>query len=129
MYRFDKSKVLYILQLLINGTEPTVMVDHNTANNFRCTSYNEPWIKKPVFFVEDNKVHVLYDPNTNIPSGAKMVYIKNPDDFVGNINSDKEFALTDTVAEELISLAIVFALENVESARLNTKLNTRGLES
>jgi hypothetical protein len=32
------------------------------------------------------------------------------------------------MAEELISLAIVFALENVESTRLTTKLNTRGLE-
>jgi hypothetical protein len=35
----------------------------------------------------------------------------------------------DSVAEELISLAIVYALENIESARLNTKLNMRGLES
>lgn len=39
-----------------------------------------------------------------------------------------EFELSDTMAEELISLAIVFALENVESTRLTTKLNTRGLE-
>ena len=40
-----------------------------------------------------------------------------------------EFELSDQVAEELINLAIVFALENVESPRLNTKLNTRGLEA
>lgn len=40
-----------------------------------------------------------------------------------------EFELSDQMAEELINLAIVFALENVESPRLNTKLNTRGLES
>lgn len=39
-----------------------------------------------------------------------------------------EFELSDQMAEELINLAIVFALENVESPRLNTKLNTRGLE-
>ena len=40
-----------------------------------------------------------------------------------------EFELSDQMAEELINLAIVFALENVESPRLNTKLNTRGLEA
>jgi hypothetical protein len=39
------------------------------------------------------------------------------------------FELSDTVAEELISLAIAFALENVESQRLNSKLNMRGLEA
>jgi len=33
------------------------------------------------------------------------------------------------MAEELVSLAIVFALENVESQRLGTKINTRGLEA
>ena len=40
-----------------------------------------------------------------------------------------EFELSDQMAEELINLAIVIALENVESPRLNTKLNTRGLEA
>ena len=40
-----------------------------------------------------------------------------------------EFELSDQMAEELINLAIVFALENVESTRLSTKLNTRGLEA
>ena len=40
-----------------------------------------------------------------------------------------EFELSDQMAEELINLAIVFALENVESQRLNSKLNMRGLEA
>lgn len=40
-----------------------------------------------------------------------------------------EFECNDTVAEELISLAVAFALENVESQRLNSKLNMRGLEA
>lgn len=40
-----------------------------------------------------------------------------------------EFELSDSMAEELISLAIAMALENVESPRLNTKLNMRGLEA
>ena len=39
------------------------------------------------------------------------------------------FELSDQMAEELISLAVALSLENVESPRLNTKLNTRGLEA
>jgi hypothetical protein len=33
------------------------------------------------------------------------------------------------MAEELINLAIIFAAENVESPRTNSKLNLRPLES
>lgn len=45
------------------------------------------------------------------------------------ISNSTEFELSDQMAEELISLAVAMALENVESTRLNTKLNTRGLEA
>lgn len=39
------------------------------------------------------------------------------------------FELSDSMAEELVSLAVLFALENVESSRLNAKINTKGLEA
>ena len=42
---------------------------------------------------------------------------------------DVQFELSDTMAEELISLAVAMALETVESPRLSTKLNTKGLEA
>lgn len=44
--------------------------------------------------------------------------------------SDKiEFELSDTMAEELINLAIIFATETVESPRLQTKSSILSLES
>lgn len=44
--------------------------------------------------------------------------------------SDKvQFELSDTMAEELIQLAVSMALENIESQRLNTNLNMRRLEA
>lgn len=42
---------------------------------------------------------------------------------------DTAFELSDTMAEELISLAVAMALETVESSRLQTKLTTNSLES
>ena len=40
-----------------------------------------------------------------------------------------EFELSDSMAEELINLAIMFATETVESSRLAAKTNIRPLES
>ena len=42
---------------------------------------------------------------------------------------ETKFELSDTMAEELINLAIIMSTEIVESSRLSTKLNTRPLEA
>ena len=94
-------------------------------------------------------------PDTNVSYTNKkldVVYIKTPNKFVKDLDYIKQeyntntatffdidtdiedvkeyqFECNDTVAEELISLAIAFALENIESTRLNAKLNMRGLEA
>lgn len=43
--------------------------------------------------------------------------------------TDTKFELSDSMAEELINLAITMALESVESPRLNTKVQTSTYES
>lgn len=62
-----------------------------------------------------------------------MTYIKVPNKFIQDDNTTFEdsyvFELSDTMAEELINLAIVMALETVESTRLQTKVQTMQLES
>ena len=90
---------------------------------------NVTYIKKPNTFVKD-----LSNPNISSDGyatyfdfyeGSTTPSVVNPsvtaDDYVFECNS--------TVAEELINLAVSFALENVESTRLNSKLNMRGLEA
>jgi len=90
--------------------------------------------------VENSKIIVLYDtensPQTSEENSMYITYVKKPDPFAKKnqdntygLDSSKTFDCNDSMAEELISLAITFALENVESTRLNTKLNTRGLEA
>ena len=77
------------------------------------TDISVTFIKKPNTFVKEK----LTEGNT---------YFTWIDDTVPEAY---KFECNDTVAEELISLAVTFALENVESQRLNTKLNMRGLEA
>lgn len=119
---------------------PVKLVPHESAQKFFQTPYNQPWIKIPVCYVENSKIIVLYDtkntPQTSEENSMYITYIKKPDPFAKKnqnntyeLDSDKTFDCNDSMAEELISLAITFALENVESTRLNTKLNTRGLEA
>lgn len=128
------------------------LVDHNTANKFLISPTNLPWVKTPVCYIEGNKITVIYDPMMqDLETDVYVTFIKKPNTFVkenltgkntyltfveekdenGKVIVPKgyEFECNDTVAEELISLAVTFALENVESQRLNTKLNTRGLEA
>lgn len=94
------------------------------------TTINLPWIDIPVCFIENNQIHVLIDSikYKKAPKQLNVVYIKEPVKFVGD-NTDANFELNDTMAEELINLAIIIALENVESPRLSTKVQTRPLES
>lgn len=107
------------------------LVTHDIASKFFTTSNNIPWIKEPVCYIEDGKEYVVYDM-LNKPSGTGYItYIRQPISFVDTEDEweDIDFELNDSMAEELITLAIVFALENVESTRLNSKLNTKSLES
>jgi hypothetical protein len=91
------------------------------------------YIKKPNTFVKDlttpkkyaNGFASYFDFSEGESAGANdtlpTTYTVSEDDYKFECNSN--------MAEELISLAVTFALENVESSRLNAKLNTRGLEA
>ena len=123
------------------------------ATRFFVSPHNVPWVKDPVCYIEDKKLHIVYDPiNKPALTGncVDVVYIKQPNTFVKDLDSISaaqyksyfdwynnddplpeayQFECNSTMAEELVSLAVAFALENIESARLNSKLNMRGLEA
>ena len=113
---------------------PVQIVSHDIATKFFSTPYNMPWVKQPVGYIEngfiyflvDSMWHDLYDIINMVYTN--ITYIKEPKKFVGDTD-ETEFELSDSMAEELINLAIIMALENVESPRLQTKAQTRSLEA
>ncbi len=134
---YKLSDILYFLTalVLIDGKLVTTnLVNHEIAKNFMHTATNRPWIKNSVCYIEGDNLIVLYDDysHKNVED-LQLTYIKQPDKFVdhiiGKTFDDTQFALNDTMVEELISLAIIMSLETVESPRLQTKLNTKALES
>ena len=147
---YDGSKYNPIDGLLLGRGVPVKLVNHEMAQKFFTSASNIPWIKEPVCFIEGSNLFVVYDPLNPPTTSFRMTYIKQPNTFVKDLSefnsgtwtyftpdsdaTDDQKALYDfecnsTVAEELVSLAIAFALENVESQRLNSKLNMRGLEA
>ena len=134
---YKLSDILYFLTalVLIDGKLITTnLVNHEIAKNFMHTATNRPWIKNSVCYIEGDNLIVLYDDYSHKNVGdLQLTYIKQPDKFVDHINGktfdDTQFELNDTMVEELISLAIIMSLETVESPRLQTKLNTKALES
>lgn len=131
------AAMLYFIQAnasINNQVHTVALISHDNAQQFFHTEANEPWIKNAVCFIEGTTIAVLYDnyKHPNGLDGLRVTYIKYPGKFVDAISNNTftgDFELNDSMAEELINLAIVMALENVESQRLTTKVQTRALEA
>ena len=71
-----------------HSNEIITLVDHRTAQKFRSTNTNMPWIKQPVSFLQDDDVYVLYDTYKHRnPFNMLVTYIKKPASFVANLGS------------------------------------------
>lgn len=123
---------------LIQGVS---LISHEVAQGFIATSDNLPWMENPVCYIQGDKINLLYDQyacKSNTGSfDMVLAFVYQPNKFVtgkGYSDSDYDFGdtkfeLNDTMAEELINLAIIMSTEITESSRLTTKINTRPLES
>ena len=129
-----RYKIIQSDQSIIYPIDIVKLINHDQAQNFVSTSTNIPWIKNPVGYLENTIFTILFDNYLNSNQTFKTIdkliltYIQTPIKFV-NDTDDKVFELSDSMAEELINLAISFALETVEAPRLSSKLQTRQLES
>ena len=121
---FMESNALYVVY------DPSKYVANpTTADTVKVT-----YVKKPHTFVK-NFDYISAD--TNAPKAVLGMFdysitgeqIQTYDVDIDKLEPYYTFELSDSMAEELINLAIAFALENTESTRLNTKLNMKGLEA
>ena len=89
-------------------------------------------MKNPVAYTEGKNICLLIDLYKYKYNHGNMklyiTYIKIPAKFV-NDSDNTGFELSDSMAEELINLAIIMSTEIVESPRISTKTNIRPLES
>lgn len=144
VFNYKDDDVLYYIQSDIEvmstaGIDryPTALISHADANIFKQTAHNTPWIEYPKVYLENRKVHVLFGPDDFEDAQMDMAkllvtYIKKPEAFTNTNTTGNvicKYQLSDSMAEEMINLAIIMALETVESSRLSTKVSTSKLES
>lgn len=117
--------------------QEVTLVTNTVAQKYKASSTNLPWMSNPVCYLESNLLHLLIDSYIQSkedkagPLDLSLVFIKKPKLFVDHLNDKNSttFELNDSVAEELINLAIIMSLEIVESTRLDNKIKTSSLES
>lgn len=47
---------------------PAKLVSHEIAEKFYATTYNIPWVKNPLCYIEDDRIYIVVDPIVGIPS-------------------------------------------------------------
>ena len=145
LFKFgDTGTPRYLLDGIIEYNDSDKEVVNLTtsliSDKFKETIHNKPWIKQPIMYIQssnlndgDKVIHVFVDSrhidkeNLNPQLYIRGVYM--PSEFTVNQNSDEIFLLSDTVCEELINLAVIFACRNVQDPRLTTVVQTKSLEA
>ena len=124
-----------------NKYEETVqLLTSVIADKFKETVHNKPWIKEPIMYVqrknttskEDTCIHILIDSSKGKITNSSLHIrgIMMPTSFAQQKNQNTtEFPLSNTVCEELINLALIFACRNVQDPRLATVVQTKSLEA
>lgn len=123
-----------------NKYEETVqLLTSVIADKFKETVHNKPWIKEPIMYVqrknttskEGTCIHILVDSSKGKITNSSL-YIRGimmPTSFAQQKTNTAKFPLSDTVCEELINLAVIFACRNVQDPRLATVVQTKSLEA
>lgn len=124
-----------------NKYEETVqLLTSVIADKFKETVHNKPWIKEPIMYVqrenttskEGTCIHILVDSSKGKITNSSLHVrgIMMPTSFAQQKNQNTtEFPLSNTVCEELINLAVIFACRNVQDPRLATVVQTKSLEA
>lgn len=112
--------------------QPVNIVSHDVAEKYKKTYNNVPWMHNPVAYITSDQIRILTDAYDDQLKARKcqVTYLHTPELFsTSEQDGSTKFELTDTMAEELINLAIIFATEITEAPRLQTKISTLSLES
>lgn len=139
------NDMMYIVDVFFRSNSSTLgehgkQIQSKYMYKFMDSHNNKPWAKEAIYCIYDDSIVLIYknisiiDILGNSDIQAICTYIKYPQKFADknkklSQQTDIIFELSDSMAEELINLALVMSTEIVESPRMQTKAQLRGLES
>lgn len=105
-----------------NKKAAIILIDHSDATKFKKTYNNNPWIEEPVAVIEDNALHIYYDPMSMISNAysVDITYVKFPTK-IEDLPTEGMSEIPEYMQFEVINRAVELALEDIESKRTQTK--------
>lgn len=127
----DGVRMLYVDATLHFGSDQSkcILISHEDAIRFRKTYNNDPWIDTPVSVLEDNRLIVYIDTHRMTePYTIDITYIAFPP-VIDYTQGDKDITeVPERVLYEVINRAVIIALENIESKRVQTKAELNNVQ-
>jgi hypothetical protein len=110
-----------------------IPITHEESDMFKKTDTNNPIINTPVMVRDSYGFKIYYDETKVFPLSTTVItftynYIKRPTkiDIVNSPNSTME--VNESVQMEVVSLAVLLAIENIESSRMSTNSSTLNIQ-
>lgn len=106
-----------------SGTAEVKVVTHQEAKNASYTDVNKPWLPVPVGVLQDKSFQIYFDKLTyTSPSTLNLTYIFRPSVIDFGTTPSANIEVNDSFVYEIISLAVYYALENIQSVRQQSKI-------
>lgn len=109
-----------------NKMSQTEISNHDNSKNLRADNNNKPWIPIPVCIYENDKVLVYVDPDDidikeNYPK-LTITYLRRPERLNYFSTSGESYTpiVDEHLHKEIVALAVLLAIENIESQRIQT---------
>ena len=125
------TRMFYVTSILHfnNSSSICVLVSHEDARRFLKTYNNDPWIDTPVATLEDNTLKVMIDTYTmEAPYTIDLTYVSFPPIIDSNSPTTDITVVPDRILYEIINRAVLIALDNIESRRVETKSQINNLQ-
>lgn len=128
---FSDKRMFFVSAVLNFGDDKAnvILINHNDSQKFKKTYNNNPWIENPVCVIEDNTLYVYYDDismNADTYS-VDITYVKYPTK-IEDLPSAGMDEIPEYMQYEIVNRAVELALEDIESRRVQTKVQLNQLD-
>lgn len=120
----NKQRMFFVSAILRFGSSQLAnvhLLSHDQVKRFIETHDNIPWIPEPVAVLEDDNLIIYYDSiSMTAPFSLDLTYLRFPS-RISNTTPNTDYTdIPEYMIYEVITLAAVKMLENIESPRVQT---------
>lgn len=128
---FSGNRMFFIDAVLnfSNKKANVQLVSHEVAQKFRKTHNNNPWIETPVGVIQNNTLYIYYDAISmqSESYSVDITYVKFPTK-VEDLPAEGMNEIPEYMQFEVVNRAVELALEDIESKRVQTKVQLNQLD-